>query len=103
MEDRLSKLQELLKHDPGDTFVLYAIAMEHKKAGRMKEAGGFFDQVLAIDPGYCYAYHQKGMMFESAGDVESARKVYQQGIQAAKKKGDTHAADEIAAALALIE
>jgi Tfp pilus assembly protein PilF len=103
MNDRLQKLEQLLQRDPKDTFVLYGIAMEHKKAGRANEAADYFDRVLSIDPGYCYAYHQKGLLFESTGDMEAARRVYRQGIEAATKKGDAHAAEEIAAALGMIE
>ena len=103
MSERLEKLEQLLQRDPSDTFVLYGIAMEHKKAGRAQVAAEYFDRVLSIDPGYCYAYHQKGLLPESTGDMESARKIYRQGIEAARKKGDAHAAEEVAAALALIE
>ena len=31
--DRMQKLQSMLQRDPNDTFLLYAIALEHKKAG----------------------------------------------------------------------
>ena len=59
--------------------------------------------MIALDPGYCYAYHQKGLTFESAGDTEQAKSAYRAGIAAAKQKGDAHAQGEIEAALSMIE
>jgi tetratricopeptide (TPR) repeat protein len=101
--ERLGKLQQLLEKSPGDTFLLYAIAMEHKKAGDSGAALEYFDRVILHDWGYCYAYHQKGLLLESLGKVEEAREAYKRGIEAAGKKGDLHAQEEIAAALSMIE
>jgi|SRR6185437_15062574 len=103
MSERLAKLQTMLERDPKDTFLLYGIALEHKKLGNSAAAIEFLDRVIAADPGYCYAYHQKGLTCESTGDLDAARQAYQAGIAAATKKGDAHAREEIAAALAMIE
>jgi len=102
-QDRLQKLHQLLAQSPGDTFLLYAIAMEHKKCGDAAAAVEYFDQVIQLDWGYCYVYHQKGLTLEGAGDVAGAKAAYRQGIDAATRKGDPHAKEEIAAALAMIE
>jgi Flp pilus assembly protein TadD len=101
--DRMEKLQQMLAKSPGDTFLLYAIAMELKKRGQTADAIEMFDKVILHDWGYCYAYHQKGLALESTGDVAGARHAYTAGIDAAKRKGDQHAAEEIAAALSMIE
>jgi tetratricopeptide (TPR) repeat protein len=101
--DRLEKLQKLLEQSPGDTFLLYAIAMEHKKSGNSAAALEYFDKVILHDWGYCYAYHQKGLLLESLGKTEEAKTAYRQGIDAAEKKQDHHAREEIAAALSMIE
>ena len=101
--DRLAKLQQMLAREPNDTFLLYGIALEHKKLNDPKQAIEFLDRVIALDPGYCYAYHQKGLVFESSGDLDAAKRSYRDGIEAAKRKGDAHAQGEIEAALAMIE
>jgi Tfp pilus assembly protein PilF len=93
----------MLQRDPDDPFLLYGIALEHKKLGDTGNAIKFLDEVIARDAGYCYAYHQKGLVYESSGDVESAKRAYRAGIEAAQKKGDAHAAGEIEAALQMIE
>ena len=69
----------------------------------MDDAIAFLDQVIALDPGYCYAYHQKGLAYESSGNMEAAKAAYVAGIESAKKKGDAHAQGEIEAALSMIE
>lgn len=101
--DRLRQLQQMLDKSPQDTFLLYGIAMEHKKAGDATRALEFFDRVIQLDPGYCYAYHQRGLVHESAGDLEAAKRSYRKGVQAAIGKGDTHAQGEIQAALEMVE
>jgi tetratricopeptide (TPR) repeat protein len=100
---RLEKLRTMLEKSPGDTFLLYAIALEHRKSGDAKSALEYLDKVIQHDWGYCYAYHQKGQLLESTGDLPAAREAYRQGIDAAARKGDQHAGQEIAAALAMIE
>jgi len=100
---RLEKLRQMLEKSPGDTFLLYATALEYKKTGDAKSALDFLDQVIQHDWGYCYAYHQKGLTLELMGDVEGAKQAYRQGVEAAGRKGDQHAAQEIAAALEMIE
>ena len=103
MSDRLEKLQQMLVKSPADTFLLYAIAQEHKKSADYPAALDYFNRVLAQDPGYCVAYHQAALTYEMAGDNESAKKWYRDGIAAADKKGDQHAKEEMLAALSMIE
>jgi len=101
--ERMQKLLAMLDKAPQDTFLLYGLAMEHKKAGQPQDAVNYFNRVIEIDPGYCYAYHQRGLVHESTGDLEAARRSYREGIAAAGRKGDAHAGEEIAAALSMIE
>ena len=100
--DRMRRLQQMLEKSPNDTFLLYGVAMEHKNAGELPQAIEYFNRVVQIDPGYCYAYHQRGLAHEMAGDVDAARQAYREGVAAAAKKGDAHAQGEIQAALDLL-
>jgi len=101
--ERVQKLKEMLEKSPQDSFLLYALAMEYKKQGDGPAAIELLDKVILHEPGYCYAYYQKGQILESLGDSPAAARVYRQGIDAAVIKGDGHAREELAAALALIE
>ncbi|MGD0541238.1 MAG: hypothetical protein ABSB33_06965 [Tepidisphaeraceae bacterium] len=100
---RMDKLRQMLEKSPGDAFLLYAVALEYRKSGDAKSAMEYLDKVIQHDWGYCYAYHQKGQILESSGEIDAARQAYRQGIDAAARKGDEHAGQEIAAALAMIE
>jgi tetratricopeptide (TPR) repeat protein len=103
MSERLEKLMALLEREPGDSFLLYAIALEHKKARHHAEAIAWFNRVMEKDPAYAVAYHQAGLTHEDAGDLEAAKRAYRQGIAIAEKNGNAHAAEEMRAALSMIE
>ena len=99
---RLQQLEKLLERTPTDPFLLYGIAMEHKKVGDTARALEHFERTLAADPGYLYAYFQRGQTYEALGDLDAARKAYREGVAAAKQKGDAHALSEIEGALEMI-
>jgi len=101
--DRMTKLQRMLEKTPGDAFLLYGIALEYKKIGDSEHAIEYLNKVVGVDPGYCYAYHQRGLVYESLGDIDSAKRSYREGVQAAIKSGDAHARGEIEGALQMIE
>jgi len=103
VSERVKKLEELLAKQGSDPFLLYAMAMEHKKAGDYPRALEFLQRTLQADAGYCYAYYQQGQVHEAAGDVEAAKVAYREGIVAAMKKGDEHARSEIQVALDMLE
>jgi Tfp pilus assembly protein PilF len=77
--------------------------MEHKKLKQTAEAVEWFKKALERDGGYCVAYHQAALAHEDAGDLDSAKQTYREGIAVARKKGDHHAAEEMEAALSMIE
>ena len=101
--ERMLKLREMLEKSPGDAFLLYALAMECKKSGDSGTALDYLDKTIQHDWGYCYAYFQKGQILETRGEVEAAKQAYLAGIDAAGRKGDAHAREEITSALAAIE
>ena len=84
MSDKLPKLQAMLEKQPNDPFLLYGIAMEHKKMNDHASALGFLDRCLAADPNYCYAYFQRGQICEITGDLDAAKRSYNDGIVAAR-------------------
>ena len=100
---RMRQLLQMLQRQPDDPFLLYGVAMEHKKAGEPARALEYFGHVLRRDPNYCYAYFQRAQVHESLGDVEAAKRSLREGVDAARRSGDAHALSEIEAALALLE
>jgi Tfp pilus assembly protein PilF len=97
--DRLAKLQGMLQRQPADVFLLYATAMEYKKLNLTAEAVEHLQRVVGIDPAYSAAYHQAGLIYQTTGDLEAARRWFRDGIAAATKAGDAHAAGEMQGAL----
>jgi tetratricopeptide (TPR) repeat protein len=95
MTDRMTELERLHRADPKDPFCTYGIALEHAKAERLEEALAWFDQTLALDSRYCYAYYQKAKSLLELGRGVEARAVLQAGIKTALEAGDQHAHSEI--------
>ena len=103
MSERLTKILQMLDAKPGDTFLLYAAAMEYKKANELAKAMEYLDRTVQFDPTYAYAYFQKGQVHEMSGDTLAARRAYLAGIDAARQKGDAHAASELQGALDMLD
>jgi tetratricopeptide (TPR) repeat protein len=99
---RLPQLHKMLEKSPQDTFLLYAIALEHKKVNEYPQALDYLSRTLAVDPDHAYAYYQVGQTHEQAGEPDKARQAYQDGITAARRKGDAKALGELQTALDIL-
>jgi tetratricopeptide (TPR) repeat protein len=99
----LEQLLPLLEADPGDAFARYAVAMEYAKQARYAEALGQFAELLRRHPDYVPGYFMAGRTAKQNGDAAEAKRWYTQGIAAAQRTGDRHAADEISEALLMLE
>lgn len=100
---RLDQLLDMLKSDPNDTFLRYALAMEYAKLGQHDQALATFDDLIKLNPDYVAAYFMAGRSAEQKEDLELAKTLYKDGIAVANRTGDTHAAGEISTALMMIE
>jgi predicted Zn-dependent protease len=94
---RLDKLTKLLAADPGDAFVLYAMAQEHSAAGEGMKAVEYFDRCIAADPKHAYAFYHKAKALDGLGDRAGALAAIGRGLEAAKAGGDSKAAGELSA------
>ena len=97
--DRLTRLLALLAAEPDDGFVLYGLAQECRKLGRLEEAVLYYDRAIAADPKQCYAYFHKAKSLEAAGRRPEAAAVLTEGMKRARAVGDHKAASEIEAYL----
>lgn len=95
MTDRLAQLLTFHEADPTDTFCTYGIAMEHAKRGETAQAIDWLDRTLRLDANHAYAYYQKASLLNGLGRVDEAKHVVVEGQAAAKRAGDTHAAQEL--------
>jgi tetratricopeptide (TPR) repeat protein len=96
--ENIEKLLAFLKEAPGDPFLKHALALEYIKAGRDEAARGLFIEILTADPDYVGSYYHLAGLLDRTGDREGAISWYEQGMAAAKRKGDQHAFNELRSA-----
>lgn len=97
--DRIDKLKEFLQANPADCFVQHALALEYIKLDRNAEAKTLFESILEREPGYIGSYYHLAKLLERLGEAGDAIKVYEKGMEEAKKLGDDHAYAELKSAL----
>ena len=99
MSERIEKLTSFLQSTPGDSFLKHALALEYIKLGEEEEARKLFLELLTSDPGYSGSYYHLGKLLERTGDQQAAINWYERGLSMTRSKGDTHAYNELRAAL----
>lgn len=102
MPDRVDALKEMLAEDPANSFARYGLAIEYMKAGNLEGAAAEFRALLDRDPNYAAAYYHGGQTLERMGLIEDAREMYERGIAATTRSGDSHTRGELQAALDLL-
>ncbi len=93
--ERLDKLLALLAAEPDDGFVLYGLAQECQKLGRLADAVGYYDRTVVADPKQCYAFFHKAKALEALGRRSDAVATLRQGLAQARAIGDFKAASEL--------
>ncbi|MBL8209204.1 MAG: tetratricopeptide repeat protein [Bryobacterales bacterium] len=101
-QSRIDALQSMLSQDPNNSFVRYGLAQALASGGQYPEAIAQYRDLLARDAGYVAAYYHGGQALEKAGDIDGARALYEEGIDACTRKGDLHTRGEIQAALDIL-
>ena len=100
--DRVAMLKELLAENPADAFARYGLAMEYSKIGQCDAALAEFRTIVEKNPDYVPAYQMAGQMLHEAERPDEARQWLQNGLAAARRTGNQHAASEIQGLLDLI-
>jgi Tfp pilus assembly protein PilF len=100
---RVEKLLEYMKTSDKDSFLQHALALEYIKIDEDEKARSLFNELLLREPTYVGSYYHLGKLLERAGDFDKAIRIYQRGMEEAKKAGDNHAYSELQGALEDIE
>ena len=87
-----------MKTSDKDSFLQHALALEYIKIGKDNEARELFNDILLREPTYIGSYYHLGKLLERAGDIPKAIRIYERGMQEAKKAGDNHTYSELQAA-----
>src|SRR5688572_17114842 len=91
----IEKLMDFLRDSPDDSFVQHALALEYIKLGNDPEAKALFYSILEREPGYVGSYYHLAKLLERVGENEEAIKVYEKGMEEAKKAGESLAYNEL--------
>lgn len=92
---RREQLEAMLLEDPNDPFLHYALALELAKSADRPDGLKRLAEMNRTFPDHVPAYFRHGQLLAEDGETEAARSVLRQGIQAALRLGDTHAAAEM--------
>jgi cytochrome c-type biogenesis protein CcmH/NrfG len=94
-KSRKQQIEEMLADDPNDPFLRYALAMEHVSGGDDEQAVRCLRELLAVAADYVPAYQQAGQALLRLNRPDEARTLLEQGIAAAQRQGNAHAAQEM--------
>jgi predicted Zn-dependent protease len=100
--DRIATFKTFISRSPTDPFPRYGLAMEHKTRGDLAEAWATFSELLEKFPDYVPSYLMAGGTLVGLGRRDEAAEVYRRGVDAATRRGDSHARGELESALAEI-
>ena len=98
-KSRREVLEQFVAQKPNDAFARYGLALECANLGDEPAAVAHFQKLLEANPGYVAGYFQFGQLLSRLGRTNEARRMLSDGIVAAQQAGDTHARDEMQAAL----
>ena len=100
---RLRHIQEMLKNEPDDSFLNYALALEYAKENDIKKAIELIERVLVRDENYLGAYYQLGKYYEQTDLLPEAVITYKRGVVIAQQKNDRKTLNELNEALMMLE
>ena len=93
--DKIAALNEILQLDPTNAFARYGLAMEHVSQGNTDAALAEFTSLIGHNPDYVPAYQMSAQTLAKLGRNEEALARLHDGIAAANRTGNQHAASEM--------
>ena len=97
--DKIAALSEILTADPTNAFARYGLAMEHNTQGSTDLALTEFATLIDHNPDYVPAYQMSAQTLAKLGRTQEAVARLREGIAAAQRTKNTHAASEMEALL----
>ena len=93
----------MLKAEPEDEFLNYALAIEFEKSGEINQAIKQLQGMIEKNENYLAAYYKLGKLFEEVSKNEDAKVIYAKGQEIAKQQNNKKAFGELAEALWMLE
>ena len=97
---RREKIEAMLADDPSDVFLRYSLAMELDKEGDHDESLSRLVELSREEQAYVRAFLIMGQQLTRRERTSDAQAVLRDGIEEARKQGNTHAAGEMSEFLA---
>jgi Flp pilus assembly protein TadD len=98
----VEELRKFVEMSPTDPFPRYGLALQLRSDGKLEDAIGELRTLVGKFPDYVPGHQQLGLSLQQAGRTDDAKAAYRAGIEAAKKTGNRHAADEMQGALEML-
>lgn len=99
MSDRISVLQRMLDHNPGDPRAHFGLAAEYERAGDTERVIAHLERYLAMADDQGNAWGRLATAYHAQGRLEEARRAYERGIAQARHHGHPSMAAEFEMAL----
>lgn len=97
---RREKIEAMLLDEPGDTFLRYSLAMEYRSEGNHDASIAKLQELTTDQPPYVPAFFMAAQQLVDLGRIDQARTFLRDGIDEARRQGDSHAAAEMSELLA---
>jgi len=92
---RRQQIEAMLADDPQDRFLRYSLAMECQKEGEHQRSIELLRALMADEPPYVVAFFMAAKQLAGLGRLAEARSALRDGIEQARRQGDSHAASEM--------
>ncbi len=92
--ERVKKLENFLKDDPDDPFIIYALAIEWIN-NDITKSKIYFDELLSNHPSYIGTYYHAARVYLALENKSRAIEIYKDGIAMATKTNNHHALAEL--------
>lgn len=90
----------MLADEPGDTFLRYSLALEWEKEGDCEKCVEQLRDLTQADPPYVPAFFMAAQNLAKRNLINDARAYLRDGIEEARRQGNSHAAGEMSEFLA---
>jgi tetratricopeptide (TPR) repeat protein len=97
--DKIAMLTEILAQNPADAFARYGLAMAYAADGKNDDALREFATAIEHNPDYVPAFQMSAQTLLKLGRTDGARQRLNEGLAAAARTNNEHAASEMQAML----
>lgn len=103
MSTRIDALNDMIKAEPTDPFLHYALALEFEKAEQIHKAITTLENLKTNHTNYLPTYYKLGKLYELLLNNVAANAVYRLGVVIAKKQNETKTLGELNEAILNLE